>query len=151
MFSRSQYGFVMVALACLALGGCDKGKEKEKSTGTSGGPAPQQATVPSEPIATTPQALVKEFLDNSAAANAKYPRLTPFKITGVVSGFGIDTLKIKSEDKDDQFPVDCTFAESDQKKIKSAKRGDAMTVTGKLNTFDKSRKCVELIGCKVIE
>jgi hypothetical protein len=132
---------------------CDKKGETDKpASGASAGvpaAAPAAAPIPAEPFVVTPQALVQQFLDNPAAARTKYPRLTPFKVSGVVSGFGIDTLKIKDEDKPDRYTVTCTFTDSDQAKIKHAKRGDAFTIIGKFNTFDAEDKVVELISCKI--
>lgn len=145
-----------VSLILVTAMGCDKKDDKAPVAGTPGSttaaPAGAPAAIPAEPIVTTPQALVKEFVDDAKAAAAKYPRLTPFKITGVVAGFGIDALKLKSEDKDDQLAVDCAFTDpASQAKIKAAKRGDKFTVVGKFNTYDQGSKMVELISCKLAD
>jgi len=102
------------------------------------------------PIVTTPQALVQEFVTDATAARQKYPRLTPFKVTGVVAGFGVDALKLKSADQPDQLAVDCAFAAADAGKVKRAERGQRFTVVGKLNAYDASRQMVELIGCTIV-
>ena len=149
--SHTRVTFLAAALLSLWTPGCDKAGDADKPKAAAGDAAAGAKAVATEPVVVTAQALVQQFVSDPAAARAKYPRLTPFKVTGVVAGFGIDTLKLKSEDKPDQLAVACTFAESDQATIKKAKRGDPYTVIGKLNTYDAADKVVELISCKVAE